>query len=92
MAINFINEGRLKFYSSVSRESIPSILLNHDYLIYVCNEAIDKVILKATILKAPVVTVNTEYLKEFEFWTDHIATSDLSLDFELESLLRTSED
>ncbi len=92
MANKFVNEGWLKFYPSISRKSIPLLLLNHDCFIHACDEAIDKVILEATISKVPVVTINTEYLKEFGSWTNHIVSSASSLDFELESLLRTSED
>jgi glycosyltransferase involved in cell wall biosynthesis len=92
MANKFVNEGWLKFYPSVTRESIPSLLSNHDCFVHACDAAIDKVILEATISKVPVVTTNVEYLKEFGSWGEYRVGSASSLDFELDYLLRTSED
>ncbi len=72
-----VDEGWLTFLSSVKRAELPEVLRNSDVFIHAFQGSLDKTLVEATMVGIPVVTVNSEYLKEFGSWSGRLSNQRL---------------
>ena len=61
---------KLFFNPSVPRNTIPEITIKYNLFIHSFEGSLDKVLLEATLLGLPVVTVNQEFINEFGYWSN----------------------
>ena len=86
------NSTWLKFESSVSRQTLPSLLNNFDCFIHAFNGSLDKAVLEATFVGLPVVTINAEYKKIFGSWDRNNRLNEYTLLEELNFLLNLTKE
>lgn len=67
---SLIENQKLFFNPSVPRGKIPELTRGYNLFIHSFEGSLDKVLLEATLLGLPVVTVNQEFIKEFGHWSD----------------------
>jgi glycosyltransferase involved in cell wall biosynthesis len=67
---SLIENQKLCFNPSVPRSTIPDLTRGYNLFIHSFEGSLDKVLLEATLLGLPVVTVNQEYIKEFGHWSN----------------------
>lgn len=66
-----ISEGWLFFMRSIPRAEIPNFLRKSGVFIHAYLGSLDKSIIEATMLRVPVVTLNSEYIAEFGSWSNN---------------------
>ena len=66
---SLIDNQKLYFSPSVPRATIPELTKGYNLFIHAFEGSLDKVLLEATSLGLPVVTVNQEFIKEFGHWS-----------------------
>ena len=64
----YIESGLVNFKGKINRSEIPQILRNYDIFIHNFQGSLDKTLIEATLVGIPVITINQEYLKQFEYW------------------------
>ena len=67
---SLISNQKLFFYPSVPRSAIPDLTKRYNLFIHSFEGSLDKVLLEATLLGLPVVTVNQEFINEFGYWSN----------------------
>jgi glycosyltransferase involved in cell wall biosynthesis len=78
----------LRFSSSVPKQEINNLVSKFDLFFHAYLGSLDKVLIEATMMEIPVITVNAEYLRIFGSWS---SASSVSLENEYEGLIsRTS--
>jgi glycosyltransferase involved in cell wall biosynthesis len=80
-----IEEGWIKFQSSILRSKVPQTLTRYDAFLHAYNGSLDKSIVEATLVGIPVITTNPEYLAVFGSWSKQGLVS-VTLGRELEAL------
>lgn len=66
---SLIESQKLIFNPSVPRSTIPDLTKEYNLFIHSFEGSLDKVLLEATLLGLPVVTVNQEFINEFGYWS-----------------------
>jgi glycosyltransferase involved in cell wall biosynthesis len=79
----------LVFLPAVNRRSLPSVLSNYDLFLHAYQGSLDKVILEATLVGLPVITLNQEYLAIFGTWSK-VQPKKVTLELEINSILKLS--
>lgn len=98
---DLIEDGSLRFFSTVPRHVIPEVASNFNIYINLFSGSLDKALIESTFMGLPVVTWNREYCSQFGTWSkkeptetlefivDEIKTiSSLSKDELIDSLLK----
>lgn len=67
---SFLKNRKLFFYPSVPRSTIPDSTKEYNLFMHSFEGSLDKVLLEATLLGLPVVTVNQEFINEFGYWSN----------------------
>jgi len=67
---SLIENQKLFFNPSVPRSTIPDLTKEYNLFIHSFEGSLDKVLLEATLLGLPVVTVNQEFVNEFGYWAN----------------------
>jgi len=67
---SLLKNRKLFFYPSVPRSTIPDLTKEYNLFIHSFEGSLDKVLLEATLLGLPVVTVNQEFINEFGYWSN----------------------
>jgi glycosyltransferase involved in cell wall biosynthesis len=67
---SLLKNRKLFFYPSVPRSTIPDSTKEYNLFIHSFEGSLDKVLLEATLLGLPVVTVNQEFINEFGYWSN----------------------
>jgi glycosyltransferase involved in cell wall biosynthesis len=65
----------LTIVSNVPRKDLPSLLSRFDCFIHAYRGSLDKVLIEATMCGLPVITINQEYINEFESWSEKVKPS-----------------
>lgn len=81
-----VEEGWIKFQSSILRSEVPQTLKKYDAFLHAYNGSLDKSIIEATFVGIPVLTTNPEYLAIFGSWSKQGLVS-VTLQEELEALV-----
>lgn len=71
---SFLKNRKLFFYPSVPRSTIPDSTKEYNLFMHSFEGSLDKVLLEATLLGLPVITVNQEFINEFGYWSNPSAT------------------
>lgn len=66
---DLISNNKLIFRSSIERNSIPEATKNFNLFVHAFEGSLDKVLLEATLLGIPVITLNQEFMKEVGAWS-----------------------
>ena len=64
-----ILDGWLQFKESLPRANLPAVLAENGCFFHAYTGSLDKTLIEATMLKVPVVTLNTEYISIFGSWS-----------------------
>ena len=83
-----IQNGWLQFENAVPHSRVREKLLEHDIFIHAFSGSLDKSLLEATLTAMPVVTINQEYLNEFDYW----GVENSALGSELNALLEFDQE
>jgi glycosyltransferase involved in cell wall biosynthesis len=83
---SFVDAGWLRFSSAIPRAQIFSAMRELGCFIHSYRGSLDKSLLEATLMRKPVLTVNSEYIQIFGSWSQDIY-SDVTLVREYESLI-----
>ena len=67
---SLIENQKLFLNPSVPRSTIPDLTKEYNLFIHSFEGSLDKVLLEATLLGFPVVTVNQEFINEFGYWSN----------------------
>jgi glycosyltransferase involved in cell wall biosynthesis len=65
------NAVRIRFLGTQDKFSIRNHLKNSHIFVHAFSGSLDKVLIEATLMGLPVITCNSEYHKEFGFWSKH---------------------
>jgi glycosyltransferase involved in cell wall biosynthesis len=71
---SLLENQKLFFNPSVPRSTIPDLTKEYNLFIHSFEGSLDKVLLEATLLGLPVITVNQEFINEFGYWSNPSAT------------------
>ena len=71
---SLLENQKLFFNPSVPRSTIPDLTKEYNLFIHSFEGSLDKVLLEATLLGLPVITVNQEFIIEFGYWSNPNAT------------------
>lgn len=80
--------GGIQLIGKVDRQLLPTFLSNNDIFIHMFEGSLDKVLVEATLLGLPVITINKEYLKTFGKWN---FLSEISVVNEFEAFINLSQ-
>lgn len=67
---SLIENQKLFLNPSVPRITIPDLTQEYNLFVHSFEGSLDKVLLEATLLGLPVVTVNQEFINEFGYWSN----------------------
>lgn len=84
---NLISIGQLSFAGHLDHANVPLTLKSHNLFVHAYRGSLDKSVLEATAALLPTITVNPEYLREFNSWS---GKSNPSLQEELDAFLNFS--